>query len=90
MEKYYRVVFVYPDGHLEDIEDTFKSGADALECGNTIMAQISSTEQYRSKYSEDKKDPYFIEEAFKTFFEGCEAAPLLNSISDFVYFTTAI
>lgn len=60
MEKYYRVVFVYPDGHLEDIEDTFKSGADALECGNTIMAQISSTEQYRSKYSEDKKDPYFM------------------------------
>ena len=60
MEKYYRVVFVYPDGHLEDIEDTFKSGADALECGNTIKAQISSTEQYRSKYSEDKKDPYFM------------------------------
>ena len=60
MEKYYRVVFVYPDGHLVDIEDTFKSGADALECGNTIMAQISSTEQYRSKYSEDKKDPYFM------------------------------
>lgn len=60
MEKYYRVIFVYPDGHLEDIEDTFKSGADALECGNTIMAQISSTEQYRSKYSEDKKDPYFM------------------------------
>ena len=60
MEKYYRVVFVYPDGHLEDIEDTFKSGADALECCNTIMAQISSTEQYRSKYSEDKKDPYFM------------------------------
>ena len=60
MEKAYRVVFVYPDGHLEDIDDTFKTGADALECGNIIMAQISSTEQYRSAYSEDKKDPYFM------------------------------
>ena len=60
MEKFYRVIFVYPDGHLEDIDDTFKTGADALECGNTIMAQISSTEQYRSAYSEDKKDPYFM------------------------------
>jgi len=60
MEKYYRVVFVYPDGHLEDIEDSFKTGAEALECGNTIMAQIAANEQYRSKYSEDKKDPYFM------------------------------
>ena len=60
MDKYYRVIFVYPDGHLEDIDDTFKTGSDAREYGNTIMAQISSTEQFRSNYSEDKKDPYFM------------------------------
>lgn len=59
-EKYYRVIFVYPDGHIEDIDDTFKTGSEALEYGNQIMGQISSTEQYRSKYSEDKKDPYFM------------------------------
>ena len=59
MEKIYKVVFTYPDGHIEEIEDEFKSGADALECGNGILAQIPNTERYRNPFDVEKKEPGF-------------------------------
>ena len=59
MEKIYKVVFTYPDGHIEEIEDEFKSGADALECGNCILAQIPNTERYRNPFDVEKKEPGF-------------------------------
>lgn len=44
MEKIYKVVFVYPDGHIEEIEDVFKNGKEALEYGNNLLVQVRNTE----------------------------------------------
>lgn len=60
MDKYYKVVMVYPDGHIEEIEEAFKSGEDALEYGNRLLAEIPNMERYRSAFDEEKRDPYFM------------------------------
>ena len=69
MEKNYKVVFVYPDGHLEEIQDLFKTGREALDYGNNLLAQVNSTEKFlhRSSFDEDDIfgnkepiDPYFM------------------------------
>ena len=44
MTKYYKVVFVYPDGHIEEIQDQFQNGRDALDYGNNLLAQVKNTE----------------------------------------------
>ena len=67
MEKYYKVVFVYPDGHIEEIEEQFKTGAEALEYGNGLIAQVNNTEGvFRGSDDDDefgfkeKIDPYYM------------------------------
>jgi hypothetical protein len=68
MDKHYRVVFVYPDGHIEEIQDQFAKGADALEYGNSLLAQVNSTEDvfqkgnYEDEFGEQKErsEPYFM------------------------------
>ena len=60
MEKTYRVVITYPDGHIEEVQEHFKNGADALEYGNSILAQIPNTERYRSPFDDDKKEASFV------------------------------
>ena len=59
MEKYYKVVFVYPDSHIEEIEQLFKEGKEAIEYGNSLIAQVINTEQFHSSVGE-KIDPYFM------------------------------
>ena len=66
MEKIYIVQVTYPDGHSEQIEETFKSGREALEYGGGILSQIAATEQFHGRNAIDefgdevKKEPYFI------------------------------
>ena len=68
MEKRYKLVFVYPDGHIEEIDDTFAKGKDALEYGNTLLGQVMHTEKFHDRKPVDiddffdKKpiDPYFM------------------------------
>lgn len=59
-EKYYKVVFVYPDGHIEEIEETFKEGLEAKEYGNNLLAQVANTEQFHGGLDEEKRNPYFM------------------------------
>lgn len=67
MEKYYKVVFVYPDGHIEEIDDQFVEGKDALEAGNSLLNQVLNTEgQFHKDSYEDqfgfkeRKEPHFM------------------------------
>lgn len=67
MEKAYRVVFVYPDGHIEEIQELFKSGKEALEYGNTLLAQVRNTEPVINRrpmddFFEERQsvEPYFM------------------------------
>ena len=59
-DKYYTVVFVYPDGHIEELEEHFENGADAREQGNSLLAQVLNTEKFHGGFTEDKRDPYFM------------------------------
>ena len=58
MEQYYIVEVSYPDGHVEEIEETFNKGLDALEYGKNMLAQITQTEQFHA--DGEKKEPYFV------------------------------
>lgn len=67
MEKAYKLVFVYPDGHIEEIEQLFSKGQDALEYGNNLLGQVACTENVlnrgkaRDIFDEEKKiEPYFM------------------------------
>ena len=67
MSKHYKVVFVYPDGHIEEINDQFKTGKDALEYGNNLLAQVKNTEGvfHRGDYDNEfgfneKKEAHFM------------------------------
>ena len=56
MEKRYKLVFVYPDGHIEEIDYTFKSGHDALEYGDNLLGQVHNTEKLRDRSPVDVED----------------------------------
>ena len=68
MEKRYKVVFVYPDGHIEEVDDIFTNGRDALEYGNNLLGQVINTEKTFPRTSADEDDffhkdpiePYFM------------------------------
>ena len=67
MDKVYRVVFVYPDGHIEEIEELFHSGKDALEYGNSLLAQVHGTESVINRRANldifderESIEPYFM------------------------------
>ena len=67
MEKRYKVVFVYPDGHIEEIEELFRNGKDALEYGRDLLAQVHNTEGVLNRreiidiFDERKTvEPYFM------------------------------
>lgn len=68
MEKIYKIVFVYPDGHIEDIDTEFHTGKEALEYGNNLLAQVYNTEGvFRGLSSsgdefdfQEKKEPHFM------------------------------
>ena len=55
MEKLFKVVFVYPDGHIEEIDDLFKTGREALEYGNNLLNQVANTEGvFHRDFNEDE------------------------------------
>lgn len=67
MEKAYKVVFVYPDNHIEEINEMFKTGREALECGNNLLGQVAHTERFFDKvvdeddfFHKDPIEPYFM------------------------------
>ena len=68
MEKRYKVVFIYPDGHIEEIDQTFEAGREALEYGNSMLVQVANNEQFHSNkasfdddfFSNEPIEPYFM------------------------------
>mgnify|MGYP007012478804 CR=1 FL=1 len=81
MAKTYKVIMVYPDSHLEELEDVFKSGEQAKAHGNKILAEIPATERYRRHEEEGefsmrrKIKPYFMIHEF----EGKAAKAVFDS-----------
>ena len=69
MEISYRVVFVYPDGHIEDIDMIFGSKEDAVAYGDNLLGQVANTEQFHGGDDEfgfkEKINPYFMVVATK-------------------------
>lgn len=61
MSKYYKVIFVYPDGHIEEIQDQFETGRDALDYGNNLLNQVKNTEDVFQKSSFEQDDLGFKE-----------------------------
>ena len=59
MQVIYKVQMTYPSGRVEVIEEDFKTGKDALEYGNSMLAQIAQTEQFHGGFSDEKKEPQF-------------------------------
>lgn len=55
----YKVQITYPNGRVEVIEEDFKTGKDALEYGNSMLAQIAQTEKFHGGFSDDKQEARF-------------------------------
>ena len=64
--KLYKLVFVYPDGHMEEDFDQFTSEEKALEYGEDLLGQVLNTEGVlrpndNSEFGFSKKHkPYFM------------------------------
>ena len=59
---YFKVTFVYPDGHVNDFEDRYQELEDAIKFGNNHLVQVVNTERYhkdRGLFSKKPKKPYF-------------------------------
>ena len=59
MAVYFKVEFSYPDGHVEEFEDYYRSLEAAVKFGNDMLNQVAATEQYHKKVSEAEK-PFFL------------------------------
>ena len=69
MEKIYKVVFVYPDGHIEEVEEDFHNGRDALDYGNNLLSQVYNTEGVFQRSNESSLDEFgFIKEAIEPYY----------------------
>ena len=44
----FKLVVYYPDGHLEEMEDSFKTVEEAKAYGDRMMAEIKATEQFHA------------------------------------------
>ena len=54
----YKVEFFYPDGHVEEFDDIYRTLHSAIKFGNDMLNQVAATEQYHGKL--DPKKAYFI------------------------------
>ena len=54
----YLVTVSYPDGHLEEIDDSFETLEQAKAFGKNIMAQIAMTEEHKKTRGTNK--PYYM------------------------------
>ena len=59
MAVYFKVEFSYPDGHVEEFDDYYRSLEAAVKFGNDMLNQVAATEQYHKKVEETKK-AYFL------------------------------
>ena len=59
MAVYFKVEFSYPDGHVEEFDDYYRSLEAAVKFGNDMLNQVAATEQYHKKVVEAKK-AYFL------------------------------
>ena len=50
----FKVVFVYADGHIEEIDDLFSSQEKAVQYGEELLGQVGHTEKFF-----DRKDGEF-------------------------------
>ena len=66
MEQIFKLVFVYPDGHIEEVEETFYDAEKAKEYGNSLLVQVQNTEEYFNHNQDDelgfgkKRNPYYM------------------------------
>ena len=84
MTKKYKLIFTYPDGHVEEIAQAFDTEKQAIEYGNSLLAQVAHTEDLRSNkayidegnlFKRDPIKPYFtIDELSKG-----ESTPIFDS-----------
>ena len=60
MEKKYREQVMYPDGHVEVLEESFENGKDALAAGDSMLAQLAETEQFNhlEAVNEEDNEPF--------------------------------
>ncbi len=65
MEAYYKVMVTYPSGKTEEVDDTFKTGQEALEFGKTILGQIPFNEGFHSSAVDEFGDKEYIDPYFE-------------------------
>ena len=46
----YKVVFFYPDRHIEEVDEAFFVAEKAIEYGQQLLAQVLNTEDYLGKH----------------------------------------
>ena len=68
MEKRFRLVFVYPDGHIEEINQVFNTGREAMDYGNSLIAQVASTEGMRSNKAYLDEDGFMSKEPIEPYY----------------------
>ena len=68
MEKAYRLIFVYPDGHIEEINQLFSKGQDALELGNSMLVQVRNTENIKGHRQPSGMDEFGFREDVEPYF----------------------
>ena len=59
MEAKYKILFAYPNGRVEEIDQDFQTREAAIDYGKSMLAQIPSMEEYRSPLEEEKRKPGF-------------------------------
>ncbi len=56
----YYLTFSYPDGHVEEIEQSFSSRKDAIEYGLSLLNQVRATEETkREGFDYEGREPFF-------------------------------
>ncbi len=55
----YYLSFSYPDGHVEEVEESFSSLDAAVAYGKNLLNQVRATENIRNDSSEEKLEPHF-------------------------------
>ncbi len=59
MVKCFKLEFVYPDGHIEEIDEFFNTFEKAKEYGESLLVQVMNTEQFHAG-RKDASKAYFM------------------------------
>lgn len=60
MKRCLKVVFVYPDGHIEDIQEVFNNVDDAKAYGDRMVGMVYQTEEFHGGFGFRKRKPYYM------------------------------